>query len=283
MKKKGFTLTELLIVMAIVAILTSIAVPSISSISKKAGLSSDRTMAESIETSIYEWMSTDYYEDTFYSGNMYTSANSGAIGNARLGTRTEQLYSYEFAGTNQLPGVEFTDERQIRHAAIVAIKATSTTKIIIKNSEQFIEGPKTASDYGFKYYYKIGRVNPEKTDSTESELGNDEVYRYYVWLDQPGGNIDSSIAPKKLKNQESYISTGESMYSFNFNYGSRNINTLKVEISQEGKVSYTFDAVATTPAIFKQGVYTIRLYQNGDLCVELNGVNISGSADSISF
>ena len=282
MRKKGFTLTELLIVMAIVAIMASIAVPSISSISKKAGLSSDMTQAEAIETSIYEWMSTDYYEDTFYSGNMYTSANSGVIGNARLGTRTEQLYSYEFAGTNQLPGVEFSDEQQIRHAAIVAIKSTSSIKIVIKNNEQFIEAPKTASDYGFKYYYKIGRVNPEKVDSNESALGSDEVYQYYVWLDQPGGNIDSTTTPKRLKDQENYISYSETMYAFSFDYGSRNINTLKVEISQQGTMCYSFDAVAVTPAIFKPGAYDIRLYQNGDICVELTGVNISGSTE-ISF
>ena len=213
---------------------------------------------------------------------MYTSANSGVIGNARLGTRTEQLYSYEFAGTNQLPGVEFTDEHQIRHAAIVAIKSTSSIKVVIKNNEQFIESPKTASDYGFKYYYKIGRVNPEKIDSTQSALGSDAVYQYYVWLDQPGGNIDSTATPKRLKNQENYISTSETMYKFLFNYGSRNINNLKVEISQQGMMSYSFDAVVETPAIFKPDVYDVRLYQNGDLCVELIGVNISGNTE-ISF
>ena len=59
-------------------------------------------------------------------------------------------------------------------------------------------------------------------------------------------------------------------------------NTLKVEISQQGTMCYSFDAVAVTPAIFKPGVYDIRLYQNGDLCVELTGVNISGNTE-ISF
>lgn len=282
MEKKGFTLTELLIAMAVVAIMTSIAVPSVLSVSRKAGLSSDRTQAEAIEMSIYEWMKTDYYDDTFYSGNMYSSANSGVIGNARLGTRTEQMYSYEFAGTEQLPGVEFTDEQQIRHAAIVAIKSASSIKVVIKNYEQFTDSPKAASDYGFKYYYKIGIVNPEKVDSGESALGTDEVYRYYVWLDRPGGNIDSSAIPKRLKNQENYISTSERMYSFRFNFGSRNIATLKVEISQQEEMCCSFDAVTVTSAIFKPGIYDIRLYQNGDLCAELQGVNFTGE-EVISF
>lgn len=276
MKRKGFTLTELLIVMAIIAIISSIAAPSISSISKQSRLTADKTTAEAIETSIYEWMSTDYYADTFYSGNMYTSINSGVIGNARLDGRTEQLYSYEFAGTSQLPGVEFADEQQIRHAAIVAIKATSAMKITVKNNEQFIDVPKTSADYGFKYYYKIGRVNPEKVDSAESALGEDEVYKYYVWLDRQGGNVDPNITPKRVKNQESYLSASETMYSFVFDYGSRNINDLKVEISCQ-EMLYSFEALIETPLIFKPDVYDIRLYENGDLCAEKMDISFTGT------
>lgn len=283
MKKRGFTLTEIMVALAIVAIMSAIAVPTISSISRKAGLSADSTTAESLETSIYEWMSTDYFDDTFYSGNLYTSVNAGAIGNARIGGRTEQLYSYDFAGTDQLPGTELTDVEQIRHATIVALKSTSNIRIIIKDNEQFIEGPKTASDYGFKYYYKIGRVNAEKVDATESALGNDAVYQYYVWLDRPGGNADSNTIPKNLKNEMNYISLGESFYSFSFDFGSRNISNLKVEISQAGKTSFTFEATAQTPAMFKPDVYDIRLYQNGDLVSEKLGVTLSSSASVISF
>ena len=281
MKKKGFTLTELLIVMAIVAILASIAVPSISSISKKSRLTADKATAEAIEMSIYEWMSTDYYADTFYSGNMYTSITSGVIGNARLDGRTEQMYSYEFAGTNQLPGVEFADEEQIRHAAIVAIKSSSSMKIEISENEQFIEAPKTAADYGYKYYYKIGRVSPECVDTVESALGSDEVYKYYVWLDRKGGNIDSSTTPKRLKHQENYVSVSEDMYSFVFDFGSRDINELKVEIYHQG-MFYFFDAINETPPIFKPGIYDIRLYQNGDICSEKKEVSFSG-VEIISF
>lgn len=59
MKKRGFSLTELLVVMAILAITVSIGIPVISSISRKAGLEADRVTAASIETSIDFWISTD--------------------------------------------------------------------------------------------------------------------------------------------------------------------------------------------------------------------------------
>lgn len=276
MKRKGFTLTELMVVLAIVAVLTAIAIPSVSSLTRKAGLSSDAATAQAIETGIYEWMRTDYYDDTFYRRNMYTFTGAGAISNASIGGRTEQLYSYAFAGTDQLPGIEFSDEQLIRHAAIVAIKGTSGQKIVIENREQFVEGPKTASDYGFKYYYKIGRVNTEKVDSTESALGNDPVYQYYVWLDRPGGNIDTAVVAKHAKNAENYVSTNAGLYAFNFDFRHRNINNLKVEISQEG-MSHSFDAVTETPQMFKPGAYDIRLYENGDLRVELLGVVLSST------
>ena len=128
-----------------------------------------------------------------------------------------------------------------------------------------------------------GKLRTPSTAKTSTERrSTDEVYQYYVWLDQPGGNIDSSTTPKRLKDQENYVSYSETMHAFSFDYGSRNINTLQVEISQQGTMCYSFDAVTVTPAIFKPGVYDIRLYQNGDLCVELTGVSISGGTE-ISF
>ena len=72
-------------------------------------------------------------------------------------------------------------------------------KIITRGAEQFIEPPKAGAQYGFKYYYKIGRVNVEHIDATQSELGPDDVYKYYVWLDRTGGNICASTGIKNNK------------------------------------------------------------------------------------
>lgn len=280
--KKGFTLVEMLVVVALLAILVTVSIPVITSINSKAGNSADEIAAESIETAIDSWMDTDYSDDNFYRTNLYTSAAAGEAATARIDGLTEQMYSYYFAGTGQLPGVELTDEAQIRHSVITAIKATSSTKILIKNGQQYIESPKTGSQYGFKYYYKIGRVNAEPVDSSGSALGNDEVYRYYVWLDRNGGVIDSTTVPKSYKNSEYLYVGAETLCSLTFDYGSYNRREIRIVVEQEGKLSHTFDGVSETAPMFKPGTYNIYFYENGDLVSIKQDVEITSSGQEIS-
>jgi len=281
MSKKGYTLTELLVVIAILAISVTIAVPVISSITGKAGMSADNVTAQSIEASIDSWMNTDYAEDTFYRTNLYTSASTEPAARTRIGGYTEQLYSYNFAGTKQLPGVELTDESEIRHSVICAIKATSHMKIDERGGEQFIEPPEAGAQYGFKYYYKIGRVNVERTDSATSALGNDEVYRYYVWLDRQGGSIDSTTVPKQYKNTESLSVLTESLCSLVFDYSGRSSADFRITVMQEGMLSYTFDAVNETPRMFKPGIYTVIFYENGDELARTENYSLQSSGQVI--
>lgn len=280
--KKGFTLVEMLVVVALLAILVTVSIPVITSINSKAGNSADEIAAESIETAIDSWMDTDYSDDNFYRTNLYTSAATGEAATARIDGLTEQMYSYYFAGTGQLPGVELTDEAQIRHSVITAIKATSSIKILIKNGQQYIESPKTGSKYGFKYYYKIGRVNAEPVDSSGSALGNDEVYRYYVWLDRNGGVIDSTTVPKSYKNSEYLYVGAETLCSLTFDYGSYNRREIRIVVEQEGKLSHTFDGVSETAPMFKPGTYNIYFYENGDLVSIKQDVEITSSGQEIS-
>lgn len=282
MSRRGFTLTELLVVIAILAITVSVAVPVFSSITGKAGLSADSVTAQSVETAIDSWMNTDYSEDTFYRTNLFTSTSTEAAARSRIGGQTEQLYSYYFAGTKQLPGVELTDEAQIRHSVICAIKATSNMKIDVRNGEQFIEPPEAGAQYGFKYYYKIGRVNVERTDSTESALGNDEVYRYYVWLDRQGGSTDSNTVPKQYKDSENLSVVTEGLCSLVFDLTGYTLSDIRITVKQEGMLSYTFDAVSETPRMFKPGIYTVIVYENGDETYRLEDYELTVSGQTVT-
>ena len=281
--KKGFTLVEMLVVIAILAIIAAIAVPMVSSVGSKAGKSADSIKTQSVETAIDSWMDTDYADENFYRTNLFTSASVGEATASRIGGKTEQMYSYYFAGTGQLPGVELLDEAEIRHSVITAIKATSGMKILVRNGEQFIESPQTGSQYGFKYYYKIGRVNTELVDSTTSALGNDEVYRYYIWLDRTGGVIDTTTVPKSYKNSEYLYVASETLCKIVFDFGSHDIRDIRIVIEQEGMLSYTFNAVDETPAMFKPGIYNIFFYENGDLVSSVLGVDITASGQTVSI
>lgn len=263
--RKGFTLVELLISVSLLAILAAIAIPVFASVNSKAGSSAESVTAESIEIAIDSWMNTDYLEDGFYRANLFNGMSTEEAAASRIDGLTEQMYSYHYAGTGQLPGVELTDEKQIRHSVITAIKATSAIRLETKDAEQFVKCPKLGSQYGFKYYYKIGRVNVEPIDASQSALGNDEVYSYYVWLDRSGGVIDSVTVPKNHKNSETYYVTEEPLYTMTFDYGNFNKAQMRTVVEQEGMLSCTFDGITQTPAMFKPGTYNIYFYNKGDL------------------
>ena len=114
MKKNGFTLTELLVVLAILAILAAVLVPTLSSVNKKANKTADQTTAESIDTCIYEWMTTEYDSNALYKDNLYNNEDISSLGLGFIGGDSENMYCYNYAGTEQLPGVELTNELQIR-------------------------------------------------------------------------------------------------------------------------------------------------------------------------
>lgn len=262
--KKGFTLTELLVVIAILAVMAVVAVPVISSITLKSGLAADSATAQSVEMCIDMWWNTDYYDETFNRTNLYNSYSTAQASVGKIGGCSEQIYSYYYAGTKQLPGTELKIEEQIRHSVITAIKATSNMKIVSEAGEQFIEPPKAGAQYGFKYYYKIGRVNAERTDSTVSTLGNDEVYRYYVWLDQPGGNISQTTELKNKRDSDYLYVANSPLYAFEFNFGTRALQNIRVEIEGDGQ-SYTFTGSTMTPAMFGPGTYRVKVYDSGRL------------------
>lgn len=260
-----------------------IAVPVISSVTEKAGLTADRTTADEIELSIDLWMHTDYRDENFFRTNLFTSFSTGEAATGKIGGKTEQMYSYYFAGTDQLPGVELSDEIQIRHSVITAIKATSGMKLIIKDGEQFVEPPEDGAQYGFKYYYKIGRVNVERIDADSSALGTDEVYKYFVWLDRTGGNVGGTRTLKKYNFEPEPAVEREVLYQFNFDFGSRSLSTLRVIIEQVGEQSYTFNGVIMTPPIFGYGTYNMYCYQNGVLVSSAIGIKPTGYITNVNL
>ena len=75
-------MTELLVVLAIMALMALISVPVISSLTEKAGLTADRTRAEEIELSIDLWMHTDYQDENFFRTNLYNSSSTGEAARA---------------------------------------------------------------------------------------------------------------------------------------------------------------------------------------------------------
>lgn len=281
MKNKGFTLVELIVVIAILAVAVTVAIPVISSVTGKAGMNADRITAEQIETCIDTWMNTDYWNQNFFRTNLYTSASSATGVAGRINGCTEQIYSYYFAGTGQLPGVECKTEQEIRHSVITAIKATSNMHMNLQDGEQFVEGPRAGARYGYKYYYKIGRVNVENVDSSSSTLGSDDVYQYYVWLDRVGGNISSEIVGKHYKSYPYLYVRTEKLYSMKFEFGTKDVGNIRIEIEKDGQ-TYTMLAGSETPTMFKPGIYDLRFYYNGDLYKTIQKYDLNTENNEIS-
>lgn len=257
--KKGYTLVELLVVIAIIAILTAVTVPVVAGIVNTASLKKDSATAQSYDAAISLWMSQEFIEETAYSNSL--SATELVTTNM-----TEAQYSQNYMGMKQLPGIEFVDEDQIRHAAIVAIKTMTETKL----ENGLLPHPNT-SGYGFKYYYRAGKVSVEKLTNNFSAFQN-YAYDYYIWLDYDSSTyhgLPISISPDKVEKPQlpsSSVNLGtQNVFGIEFSLGN-NIDYSKCTFTIENdRNSYTLVDSHTTPQMFFPGEYRIKYYYEGTL------------------
>ena len=97
--KKGFTLVELVIVVAVMAILVAVAIPTVKSITESAQKSVDDTNARTIESIIKLQEAQDSVNATEAATDLKT-----AIDDAKLGIKSKTFY-YDFeTGTVEVAG-----------------------------------------------------------------------------------------------------------------------------------------------------------------------------------
>lgn len=273
--KKGYTLIELLIVIGIMAVLLSIAVPVISGVISSSRLKLDKDLAKSYETSITLWMSEDYSEQIVYTNNLNTSNLVGL-------THNELTYSKAYMGTQQLPGVEFTNAVDIRNAVISAMKSLTKDEIETHNIDDlYLHHPKSVG-YGYKYYYRAGVISVERTDSYVNAYTG-TGYEYFIWLDYNPMSTQqvSTTGIKKYEKQvgSTGVSLDNEMFSFKFSIENGESVSKCVYTIENENCSYTLSGKNTTPQVFIAGQYTIKFYYNGEM--RYNGVIQVSNSDVV--
>lgn len=185
LKRKGFTLTELLIVIAIIAILAVIAIPVISGLMNKGTDTTEDVNAALYTTIMSKYATVEPGKESEYPRLTATGADS----------EYETFYTRSgkgtFPGYNIIAGSSDADVlSKIRREAVIAIKAYSDTAV---SDEYYIPAPDD-SDYEYVYFYLTGEVKKMKrsdlktTSATEMLNGVINVRDYWVYLSRDGGS-----------------------------------------------------------------------------------------------
>lgn len=190
MKKKGFTLVELIVVIAIIAILGAIAVPVITGILSKSDEQNDEVNA-SLYTSVMQQFANEKVGEALLYPSLTTT-----------GADSEYFVLHEKGGQGMFPGyniLEFDNDEEIyaaiRREAVIAIKAFSKAKTI---DGYYVPAP-TKEHYQYVYYYLTGevRVEDERTKSpvTKAQLSSGIINTedFWVYLSRDGGSGDALI------------------------------------------------------------------------------------------
>lgn len=281
--KKGYTLIELLIVIGIMAVLLSIAVPVISGVITSSRLKLDKDLAKSYETSITLWMSEEYSDQIVYTQNLNTSNFVGVSHN-------ELSYSKAYMGTQQLPGIEFTNATDIRNATISAMKSLTKDEIETHNIDDlYLHHPKSTG-YGYKYYYRAGVISVERTDSFANAYTG-TGYEYFIWLDYNPMSTQQVATTGIKKFEKQATSTGvnknNEMFSFKFSIENGESVSKCVYSIENENCSYTLSGKNQTPQVFIEGQYTIKFYYNGEMryngVIEVSSLDVIDNIVSVSF
>ena len=259
--KKGYTLVELLVAIGIIAVLLSISIPTIVGIVQTTRLKTDRDMAKSYQSAISLWMSEQPNDKTVYYQNLSSTSLVGT-------THSEIAYTNAYMGTQQLPGIEFENSKDIRNAALSAMKALIKDKIEMHGADSYYLHHPESNGYGYKYYYRVGVVSVENITSSVP-IHHGENYEYYIWLDyQPTATENCATTPiPKFEKIEGSTSSDVAKPTFKFEFSLRpneDVNECVFEI-EDRQNSFTLSGNNITPQVFVEGQYKISYYYAGEL------------------
>ena len=111
--KKGFTIVELVIVIAVIAILAAVLIPTFSNLVKKANIASDTSLAKNINTALTAYDATNGVEE--FSDVIAAAKEAGYI-ISNLNPTTEGCYFVWESSTNQILLVDSNDGYKVIYA-----------------------------------------------------------------------------------------------------------------------------------------------------------------------